>query len=124
MSFSNTRLFKLLPFMATGAILDTTIRYGIYLQNKYLLQCTAVTLTNITSLHWIMPDTSDTPFREYVLDTPCSDDSLNKLFTGLELGISDSKAHLLTTKNLMNQAVTWTDQFTAKMQVTDNTAGF
>ena len=49
MEFSNTRFFKFIPFNPTGSITNRIIRSGIYLQNKFLTQCTAITVVNINS---------------------------------------------------------------------------
>ena len=50
MQFSNTRYFKFVPFTATSAISDKVLRSGIYLQNKYLIQTTAITIVNSNRL--------------------------------------------------------------------------
>ena len=63
---SNTRFFKFLPFTATGSITDSVIRSGIYLQNQFLVECTAVTVINLHNIDWVVPTTT-LSFREIVL---------------------------------------------------------
>ena len=50
MLLSNTKYFKFIPFTPSGAITEAVIRSGIYLQNKFLIQSTAVTMVNINNL--------------------------------------------------------------------------
>lgn len=61
LTYSNTRLFKFMPFTATSGITDKVIRLGIYLQNEFLTQTTAVTMINLNRLDWKIPE-SDTTF--------------------------------------------------------------
>ena len=113
MTYSNTRYFKFIPFTAVGAITDKVIRAGIYLQNKYLIQTTAITMINISSLTWEVPKELKS-FQEVLLmaTVPYSE---SKIFTSAEMGILDNKVHLLTTKTIIDIATRWVDSFTAKM---------
>ena len=113
MEHSNTRFFKFMPFSATGAINDTVIRSGIYLQNKFLTQCTAITTIHLKKIDWIIPDT-EVSFCAAVLGADAQDGQ-HKLFTSLEKGIGEQKVHLLTTKDDLNEATEWVDDFTTQM---------
>jgi len=113
MEFSNTRHFKFMPFSATGAISDKVIRAGIYLQNKFLTQCTAITMIHLKHIEWIVPSTEDT-FCAVALRAAAKDGD-HKLFTSVEKGIGEQKVHLLTTKDDLEDANEWVDQFTTQM---------
>ena len=130
LQYSNTRLFKFIPFNATGAMTDRIIRKGMYLQNKYLLQCTNITLLQVHSVEWIVPNWGGLSFQAVVLEA-MQDKELDHIFNGVEMGASENKVHLLTTKNILEQAETWVDNFVAQMkQVSErtefwkNTTGF
>ena len=113
MKYSNTRYFKFLPFNASGAITDKVLRAGIYLQNRYLIQTTAITIINISSLDWVVPENSET-FEAMALSAVLPG-TTSKLFTSIEMGILDNKAHLLTTKPALEAATAWTDAFIMTM---------
>ena len=113
MELSNTRFFKFIPFTATGAITDRMIRSGIYLQNKFLTECTAITIIHLSKVDWIVPNTNKT-FSEMVLSV-IIEGSNNKVFTSLEMGTSDNKAHMVTTKGAVDLAKEWMDNFTKEM---------
>ena len=113
MKFSNTRYFKYIPFSATGTITDKVRRAGIYLQNKYLIQMAAITVVNINYLNWVVPNTTDT-FEALVLNVNIPD-TTSKVFTSVEMGMMDNKAHLLTTKSVLTVATTWIDAFIMTM---------
>jgi len=113
--YSNTRFFNFLPFLpftATGVITDKVIRSGIYLQNKFLSQCTSVTLINIRNPQWIVPTTSFT-LREVVLTA--KNDKGTTIFNTVERGDGDNKLHLTTTKYNLDDTIQWTDNFTRQM---------
>ena len=113
MQYSNTRYFKFVPFTATGTITDKVIRSGIYLQNKYLIQTTAITIVNINRLQWVVPNTIDT-FQALVLSAKIPDTE-STIFTTIEMGMLDNKAHLLTTKSAWEVASKWVDNLITKM---------
>ena len=113
MKYSNTRYFKYIPFNATGVINDKVIRSGIYLQNKYLIQTTAITIINMKSLSWAVPNTEDT-FQALALNANVPG-TTSKIFTSIEIGIMDNKAHLLTTKLSLEAATAWVDTFLLKL---------
>ena len=115
--YSNTRFFKFLPFTATGAITDSVIRSGIYLQNQFLLECTAVTVVNLHSIEWVVPTTS-LSFRELVLGACIEgdgDQEATNLFSTVEMATGDAKVHLVTTKTVLEEAHKWMDGFTLRM---------
>ena len=112
--FSNTRYFKFLPFTASGGISDKVIRAGIYLQNKFLTQTIAITVVNIKDTEWIVPETKDS-FTAVVLSAEVPN-TKEKIFTSIEIGVLNNKAHLLTTKQHLDTAILWTDTFTSKME--------
>ena len=114
MELSNTRFFKFIPFYASGAISDQVIRSGIYLQNKFLIQSTAITVINIKNLDWLMPNQTDT-FRSIILNINIPNEE-GKMFTSVEMGVLDNKAHLVTTKNAMAAATEWIDDISTKMK--------
>ena len=122
MEHSNTRFFKFMPFSATGAINDTVIRSGIYLQNKFLTQCTAITIIHLKKIDWIIPDT-EVSFCAAVLGADAQDGQ-HKLFTSLEKGIGEQKVHLLTTKDDLNEATEWVDDFTTQMTAYNHQSDF
>ena len=114
---SNTRFFKFLPFTATGAITDSVIRSGIYLQNQFLVECTAVTVINLHNIDWVVPTTT-LSFREIVLGANMNaveGQEVNKLFSTVERASGDTKVHLVTTKTALEEANRWMDDFTIKM---------
>ena len=116
MKYSNTRYFKFLPFSQTGAISETVIRSGIFLQNKFLLQCTAITMTRVHSVDWIVPNCSGATFKQLVLEAK-GPIEMDNLFTSVEMGTSENKVHLITTKNLLTEAINWADNFTEQMKI-------
>lgn len=54
-----------------------------------------------------------------VLSTNVPDTQV-KLFTSIEMGNLNNKAHLLTTKQHFDQAIQWVDTFTTKMESHDS----
>ena len=125
MELSNTRFFKFLPFTASGAITDKVIRSGIYLQNKYLLQCTAVTIINLKNVDWIVP-TTDSTFRSIILSIDLGEEESvgRKMFSTIEMTSVDNKAHLITTKSVLSKASAWFDNFTRTMLEHDASSEF
>jgi len=115
MKYSNTRFFNFIPFSSSGVISDKVIRSGIYLQNQFLREATAITMVKIQSGDWLVPSTSAT-FREFVL-TAVSSDSESKIFTTVELGAGNNKLHLITTTKRLKEAEKWADEFTNKMEM-------
>ena len=110
MEHSNTRFFEFIPFSPAGAIIDKVIRSGIYLQIKFLTESTAITIVQLSKVDWKVPNISKT-FRELVLDVNIEGDDNNIFFT-VEMGTSDNKAHLVTTKEYLNATTEWMDSFT------------
>ena len=111
-----------MPFSATSAINDTVIRSGIYLQNKFLTQCTAITIIHLKKIDWIIPDT-EVSFCAAVLGADAQDGQ-HKLFTSVEKGIGEQKVHLLTTKDDLNEATEWVDDFTIQMTAYNHQSDF
>ena len=114
MELSNTKYFKFIPFNPSGAISDKVIRSGIYLQNKFLIQSAAITIINVNNIDWVVPNHTDT-FKAVVLAVPLPNEN-SKLFSSVEMGISDNKAHLVTTKAGMEYATRWIDEFAKAMR--------
>jgi len=112
MIYSNTRFFNFLPFTATGAITDKVIRSGIYPQNKFLSQCTSVTLMNIRNPQCIVPATSYT-LRKVVLTA--KNNKGTTIINTVKRGAGDNKLHLTTTKARLEDAIQWTDNFTMEI---------
>ena len=106
-------MFKFIPFTASGAISDKVIRSGIFLQNKFLHNYTALTNINIQNLDWVVP-TSSQSFKEIALsiDIPVG---AAKLFSSIQMGATNNKAHLITTKSVLSHANEWMDNFTQEM---------
>ena len=100
MKYSNTRYFKFVPFSSTGAVSDKIIRSGIYLQNKFLKESTAITIVRLKSVDSIVPNTSKA-FKELVLSVETEG---SKLFSTVELDTSENKAHLVTRKTHLEVA--------------------
>ena len=123
MKYSNTKSFKFIPFNATGAITDRIIRSGMYLQNKYLAQCTNITLLRVHSLDWIVPNCGNASLKQLVLEA-MQEKGLEKLFTGIEIGTSENKVHLLTTNNIRSEAETWVDNFVQQMKEVSTSTEF
>ena len=69
-----------------------------------------------------MPDTTDT-FQALALNTVIPTTS-SKIFTSIEMGILDNKAHLLTTKSALEAATTWVDTFVMKMNKMNENAKY
>ena len=122
MQFSNTRYFKFMPFNETTSVPNRVIRAGIYLQNKYLIQTTAVTIQNIKRLDWVVPNQTDT-FQAIVLNATVPNTE-NNLFTSIEIGMMDNRAHLLTTKTILEEAKRWVDTFVMTMMNRKETPEF
>ena len=122
MKFTNTRFFRFLPFTATATVTDKVIRSGIYLQNKYLIQTTAVTIMNIKRLEWVVPNQTVT-FQELVLDADIPN-TASKMFTSVEMGMMDNRAHLLTTKDALDDAKRWVDALIMVMMNLKETPDF
>ena len=80
----------------------------------YLVQGLAITIDNIHSLDWVVPDVEGVTFRQQALEALSSDKAA--LFSSIEMGVSDNKIHLLTTKNHNEEATFWVDQFTDRMK--------
>ena len=114
MRYSNTRYFKFIPFNATGGFTDKIIRKGMFLQNQYLLQCTHITLTRISSIDWIVPNMGGISFKALALEASQKKE-LEKLFTSVEMGASNNKVYLVTTKDVLEEAEQWVDNFVAQM---------
>ena len=77
---------------------------------------------NINRLDWVVPDTTDT-FQALALNTVIPTTS-SKIFTSIEMGILDNKAHLLTTKSALEAATTWVDTFVMKMNKMNENAKY
>jgi len=122
MRFSNTRFFNFIPFSASGVITDQVIRSGIYLQNQFLNETTAVTIVKIATSDWIVPSTTST-FREMILMAEGKEVGV-KLFTTVERGAGNKKMYLVTTKSNLNEASTWVDEFTRKMETISSSAQY
>jgi len=122
MKYSNTRYFKFMPFNATGPITNKVIRSGIYLQNKYLLQTTSITIVNISKLDWVVPHETDT-FQAIALNATIPD-TTSKIFTSMEMGMMDNKVHLVTTKPALEAATAWVDTFLTVMHDLKETREF
>ena len=122
MKYSNTRLFNFIPFSASGVITDQVIRSGIYLQNQFLSEATAVTMVKIAKVDWTVPSTSIT-FRELVLTAEGMEKG-TKLFSTVEQGAGSNKIHLVTTKTRQKEASKWADEFTNKMEMISSSAQY
>ena len=122
MRFSNTRLFNFIPFSASGVITDQVIRSGIYIQNQHLSETTAVTMIKLTNVKWIVPSTEKT-FREMVLTAEGNESGI-KIFSTVERGAGNNKIYLVTTKNSIQEATKWADEFTNKMETISSSAEF
>ena len=122
MKYSNTRFFNFIPFTASGVITDQVIRSGIYLQNKFLSEATAITMIKIRSEDWKVPSTSVT-FRELVLNAEGSENGI-KLFTTVERGAGNNKIHIITTASRKKEAANWADEFTNKMDMISSSAAY
>ena len=122
MQLSNTKVFKFIPFNADGSISDKVIRSGIYLQNKFLIQCTAVTMINLTHLDWVVPNQTGT-FKAIILAVKVPN-SHGKVFSTAEMGILDNKVHLVTTKANLEYATEWIDMFSEEMNKLNENASF
>ena len=122
MQFTNTRFFRYLPFNATESVTDKVLRAGIYLQNKYLIQTTAITIMNIKRLDWVVPNQTDT-FQALVLDADIPNTE-SKMFTSVEMGMMDNRAHLLTTKSALEEAKRWVDELVRVMRNLKETPEF
>ena len=122
MQYSNTRYFKFVPFNANETITNTVLRSGIYLQNKYLIQTTSITIINIHRLDWVVPHNTDT-FQALALNVTFPETE-NKIFTSVEMGVLNNKVHLLTTKSLLNAANIWVDAFVNTMNDMNETKEF
>ena len=113
MEMSNTRYFNFMPFTASGAITNKVIRAGIYLQNRFLNDTTAVTMLKIKTTKWKVPNIEVT-FKQAALQAT-ADGNGSLLFTTVELGAGNNKVHLVTTKELLQDATVWADKFTTTM---------
>ena len=114
MKHSNTRHYKFLPFHPTGAITTQMIRSGIYLQNRFLIQATVITLIHVNNLTWKVPNAGETSFQAYVLEAK-NKEGKALLFTTVEMGASDNKVHLVTTQHQLEEATQWVVEFESDM---------
>ena len=124
LKYSNTRSFKFIPFSATGAINDDVIRSGIFLQNKFLTQCVTVTVININSIDWTVPETTMT-FRMMAMEAVTGEGEEEvRIFSTLEMGMADNKVHMMTTKELHSTAMEWMDNLTKQLREMNNSVEY
>ena len=72
-------------------------------------------MVNMHNLDWIVPETDNCTFKNLALEARCTKNK-DLLFSSLEMGASDNKVHMITTKDMLSEATAWIAAFEDKMK--------